>query len=392
MQLHTNPVMRTMFGWGCALLSAVSLAQSAAGDTFHAGEQVLIFQSLPEAKGAAGGPADNDDPPVEEHAEQLPLPNPIGPYPPISDSESFNQAAKALFPLSPDEIGKTLQRARDSQQAQSVWRHTELSGRTIPVTLSGGGRASTIVMAPGYATVLTLIDATGAPWPLIRAVVGDETAVTMTNPGGEYSNMLTVTPRMATAQSNLVMVLEGADAPLIVNLKTSARVANDNMMLQVDRHGPNAKKALVVKAPPGPGDDVMRSLIDGVKPDGVELVMTDGADATAYRYGTRLFLRTQLNLRWPAHMNVAYGVDNMRVYEIPPQALIVLNDDNGITRRLRIDDTGLLLDRVLQARMPEKADGSILEPIHPSRGAYARGNSDAVMGPKLNLIDSGGRR
>lgn len=304
------------------------------------------------------------------------------PLRPITRSESFETALGQIFRLDPDEIRTLLSTMDARQRAVAESRDTVMEARSALVSTRSGEVAPTVTLAPGYTTVLTLIDSTGSPWPIRSAVIGDESTVAITDPGGQFNNMITLTPRETYARTNLVVVLEEAESPLTVMLDTNAEHANNAVALQMDRRGPNARVHAISAPLPKADDDVMRSIVDGVKPEGVRLISVVGGDATGYRYGDRMYVRTQMDLRWPAPVSVIHGVDGVRVYEVPPQAMMVASSRDGQVHRLRVADVGLLLDDTLAGRSPDRVTGSIIDPLAPNSGAYGRSAPGATQGQR----------
>lgn len=308
---------------------------------------------------------------------------------PPNPEQAYQDAADSLLALTPEEIRAFMREVRERQRASQDDRNTELIGQSMRVGLSPGSRAPRVTMALGHTTAITIIDASGAPWPLRSSVIGDESAVTLTDPGGMNANILMLTPRQPFARTNLALVLDGVDTPLMVTLETDGSRANDHITLQLDRTGPNAAAPIVQAPTPrvDTDDGLMRNLMDGVIPIGAELVNVSGGDASAYRVGPRLYLRTQGVLRWPAPLAVVYGVDNVKVYELPAQALLVVSNRQGDIEQLRVSDTGMLLDATLSARAASVAPGSILLPADPARNPYTpRLTGAPVAGERPRIV------
>lgn len=291
--------------------------------------------------------------------------------PEVSEAKAFKDALDSLILLSPEEIEEVIKRARTNQQTVAKDRQVDLISRSFRVDLAPGARPPQVQLAFGHSTAITIIDSTGAPWPIRAMQAGDDAAVQLTDPQASNANILTVSPKVPFARTNMIATLEGVDTPLVVIFETGGSEANDSVTLQLDRPGPKAEAAIALPPPMRPDDGLMRNLLDGVIPGGVQMVSVQGGDATAYRAGNRLFIRTQGTMRWPAPIAVSQGVDKVKVYEVPPQPLMVVADRQGNIIQLKVSDTGMLLDSTLAARTATAAPGSILIPADPANNPYA---------------------
>ena len=83
-------------------------------------------------------------------------------------TDAFDSALDGLLPLRPDEIRKLLERYDQTQESVElpVYPHPkpEVAVQTIP--LDPGTQPAIVNVSQGHVTTLTILDMTGAPWPI----------------------------------------------------------------------------------------------------------------------------------------------------------------------------------------------------------------------------------
>lgn len=265
------------------------------------------------------------------------------PVPAGVSAEAFEEAWRALSPFSNPQIEEIQKRDREAQEAATKRTPPESSTKTIYVTLSPGVQPQTILLSDGYATSLSFLDRTGAPWPIESNTVGDKDAfdVTLTAKPG---NVLILAPKRYNAQSNLIVLLEGVHVPVTLSLQAQRKVSYYNANVTLDQIGPRGKVALQTPLPAEADNEAMRRILDGAGPvtAGLIPVAVRGApNTTAYLSGTRLYLRTPYTVLSPAFLAVAHGVD-MAVYEMPILSPLYLADDGGNELTVTLPDKAVL--------------------------------------------------
>lgn len=250
--------------------------------------------------------------------------------------QAFNAAITGLLPLNPDEIRKLLERFDKTQQAVEVPVHPypepEVVVETVP--LDPGNKPLEIKLATGHVSTLTLLDATGAPWPILDISWGGNFEIV--TPGQPDNNhIVRITPMSEFAYGNISLVLKGLKTPITFMLKTHRDTVHYRFDARVAAMGPNATVPLMdggltLVA----GSSALNAILDGVPPEGVGKLIVEGVDGrtTAYRYNSETFVRTPLTLLSPGWTSSASSADGMNVYALPNAPVILLSDQGRMVR------------------------------------------------------------
>ena len=137
------------------------------------------------------------------------------------DQKLKDDALKAQFPLSPDDIKRIreldgqVERALTENESPSDIRTTV---RTLDMT---DGKPKQITLAANFVTTVIFVGESGAPWPVEKVLTGNrEIVATPEQPVRNTSVDLTVlTPYMFT---NVMVYLVGRAEPVTMYIKTIA--------------------------------------------------------------------------------------------------------------------------------------------------------------------------
>ncbi len=246
------------------------------------------------------------------------------------EDPDYQKAREQMQPLSPSQIEDLVLHREEVDKALASRQPPKSTTMTIPVTMRPGDPPKEILLSDNYVTTLTLTDATGAPWPVSKALPGNSSHFSVELPE-KPGNIVVITPQFKYAASNLMLLLEGASSPVMLALRTTREMAYYNANLVVDERGPMAPD-VVVEEPALPVDSpVMRRILDGTGSlvPGVREVAISGLEGTtAYVHAGALYLRTPYSLTSPGWESSIRG-DRMRVYKLAPTSVISVAAPSG---------------------------------------------------------------
>lgn len=268
---------------------------------------------------------------------------------PGQSGSAYERAYQQLAPLGPKEIMDLLSRMDGVREAsKSTPAPPQSRTLSIPVSLSPGESPPTIQLAPGYATALVLLDSTGQPWPATSAIVGDQAQFDLVRPTAP-GNILSLVPKMEYARSNLLVMLEGANAPVALHLATSPDVSYYRASLIVEGAGPHAIFTSDVRTVPAATEPRMRAILDGVRPADSRQIEIVGGPATGYIVDDEFYIRTRLAMVSPSYHAHLSGTHGWRVYKLPIVSPVFASDSEGRILELRLEDSALI-DQALSVR------------------------------------------
>lgn len=275
-------------------------------------------------------------------------------------AEAFDAALTGLFPLRPEEIREVYRKYDETQEAVQ----TPVYGFPVPevavqtISLEPGATPPTIKVAVGHVTTLSILDTTGAPWPIQDIGWAGDFEVTETEEGG---HIIRITPLEEFAAGNMSMRLLSLKTPVTFTLRTNRNVVQYRLDVRIPEFGPLAAPPLIEGGGSGQfsgsggssggsgsaffsggsavSDNVLSSILNGVPPEDYEMVDVQGVDGrtTAYKVSNLTYLRTPLKLLSPAWVSSVSSIDGMNVYALE-DAPVVLLSDSGKFRRARLSE------------------------------------------------------
>ena len=245
---------------------------------------------------------------------------------------TVNAALNGIFPLKPDEIQLLIEKLHESQHAiaapQTANLKAVVKAETIP--LEPGAEPKEIDTELGFITTVSLLDATGNPWPIQDIGVGGNFDVPAPEEGG---NVLRITPLAKYAFGNLSIRLVGLTTPLSFHLQASNGTVYYRYDARIPKFGPKAAAPLIDRGNDlVAGDAMLMNILDGAPPlDATRLPVT-GVDTrtAAWRIGTRVYLRTPLMLLSPGWDGSVGSGDGTHVYLIPDTPVLLLSDNGNL--------------------------------------------------------------
>lgn len=256
--------------------------------------------------------------------------------------QAFDAALDGLMPLRPEEIRTLLERYDRTQESVELPVYPAPKPQIAVETLSldPGMKPKTISVSHGYVTTFTVVDSTGAPWPIEDITwAGDFEII---EAGGESSHFIRITPRSEYAFGNMSMRLIGLQTPIILSLETARDIVHYRFDAIVPKIGPFAQTPLIeTGVTVTAGDSRMVRILEGGPPMGATKLEVAGTDdrTTAFDYDGMTYLRTPLTLLSPAWVKSTSSSDGMRVYAMN-QTPVVLLSENGRMVRVRLSPRG----------------------------------------------------
>lgn len=256
--------------------------------------------------------------------------------------QAFDAAIEGMMPLRPEEIRTLLERHDRTQESIELPVYPaprpEIAVETL--SLDPGVKPKTISVSHGYVTTFTVVDSTGAPWPIEDITwAGDFEVI---EAGGETRHLLRITPRSEFAYGNMSMRLIGLKTPIILSLETARDFVHYRFDAIVPKSGPYAEIPIIdTGVSIAAGDHNLVRVLEGGLPGGAKKLDVTGSDGrtTAYDMDGMTYLRTPLTLLSPAWKSSTSSSDGMRVYSFSRTPVVLLSE-NGRMVRIRISPRG----------------------------------------------------
>lgn len=251
------------------------------------------------------------------------------------EQETFDEALKMLLPLKPEQIRKMLDTFKGSRQAAE-----DPIAEPVPkiqvetVSLDPSVTPSLIKTSPGRVTTLTVLDATGSPWPVQDISWAGKFDVTGPEEGG---HVIRITPQAAHGIGNISIRLVDLITPVTFTLQTGLDEVYYRFDARVPKQGPLARVPLIanggLKAQVG-GDENLVQILDGTPPASSEKLRVEGGDGrtSVWRVAGRIYLRTSLTLLSPSWDSSVTSADGMNVYTLDDAPVILLSDQGRVVR------------------------------------------------------------
>jgi intracellular multiplication protein IcmK len=287
----------------------------------------------PATQAQAAAPAAAPVPPAALPAVQ-PMPTlPALPAPP-SGLESVTQSLLPLGPADIRELHKRIDAAKKAASDRPDGLPKPLAS-TVTVDMSPGATPPLVRVTPYHGAAVNFIDATGTPWPIMRAVnfTGKDFSVEVPIDGGAS---ITINANGFYTNGNVAVYLKDLALPVVVALSSGQREMDYRVDIRIPRRGPNAPAPVMQTETEPQFDKALIELLDGVTPQNARPLGVKGAANTqAWRLGDKLVIRTTLTLR--EFRSRLFAADRTAVYEVTPRPILLATDENGMTRQIIIE-------------------------------------------------------
>lgn len=247
----------------------------------------------------------------------------------------FDNTLTQTLPLEPEEIKEVIDRFEQTTKAAeqpfgNITPKAEV--RISNINLEPSAVPETIFLAPGHVSSITVLDATGQPWPIADVSWGGDFEVQTPQNGG---HIIRISPLGGYKVGNMSLSLVDLPTPVTFTLQTQPERVDYRFDARMPIPGPNALVPVIeVPLQTQAGDGSLISILDGVSPEGTTALTVSGVDGrtSAYKSGGRVFVRTPLSLLSPAWSEQVASADGMTVYVIPDAPVLLLSDKGRMVR------------------------------------------------------------
>ncbi len=323
------------------VLSEIKTRIAAGLPAATADEQMPLSPAPPAPPVPSGqtAPSFGSGGPPNPGAGNLPGASDFSPPPP---PEAFHDAAvrekiHRHFPLTPGDI-RLMKKAVEETQKAVHGPVPEGRAVSVRVSLDPGAVFPEIHLVPGIATTITVVDATGAPWPIEDLIVGNEKSFPvrrLSSPNG-----VVVEPKNNVGWTSLSLVLAGRGTPAVLKLVDSDQLSDTRVTARIEGRGPNAVAPLFREPKPVVTSRIL-AYLDGIPPARARSLHVRGTkDMEAWREGNRLFVRTHLDVLAPAWTETVSGPNGMKLYVFPPVSVITAAGEDGEMLTVELGEGG----------------------------------------------------
>lgn len=277
--------------------------------------------------------------------------------------EEVVKAGRGSLPFTEEQIEFLAGWMRDAQEATERAGNPPAEGRVRRVDVdSGAAEIPEIAVRWGYATALSFVDLTGAPWPIEEVVV--DSAFLPEAGGGEggeatagrVSHVLYLVPRRRFLHGNAAVQLRGHVQPLVLRLQDDGATVDMRVEVRLAHAGPNADAAaLVVRRGFHAGDAVLLDLLGGVIPRDAERLVVEGGsyETRAWRHEGDVLMVTGSLVLSPGPWAAERGSGERWAYRLPDSPVVlVARDGREVRLSLRVEESAALLGDVLDEETP----------------------------------------
>lgn len=255
-------------------------------------------------------------------------------------SDTFEKAYEGLVPLGPNEVRDVMGRYERTQRSAVPPSTGQPRGQVRIKTLSlePGSDPPTVNVSAGYVTTITIVDATGEPWPIMDIGIGGNFEVTKTNAGQGATHVVRIMPLTRFGFGNLSVVLQDLPTPIIFKLASGGSSVDYRFDARVPKLGPNAKISLIdQRRRLEAGSSIIMTFLDNAPPPDAKRVKVSGADSRtiAWLMNDRMFIRTPLTMLSPSWDASVSSADGTTVYEMKETPALLMSD-SGILVRARV--------------------------------------------------------
>ncbi|MEZ0260253.1 MAG: DotH/IcmK family type IV secretion protein [Alphaproteobacteria bacterium] len=251
------------------------------------------------------------------------------------EEQTFTMALKQLMPLKPEQIRETLNQFRvNRESAETPLTVPEPRQEVQTLSLDPSAEPLIIRMAPNHVTSVSIVDATGMPWPIQDMSWAGPFLIQAPESGG---NILRIVPQTAHGVGNISIRFVDMITPVTMRLTTGIDWVHYRLDLRIPKPGPLAKTPIIeyggLKTVAGK-DEQMVGVLDGTPPQNAEKLTVEGVDTrtTAYKLSGRVYLRTPLTLLSPAWDASVSSSDGTTVYALGNTPVVLLSDEGRMVK------------------------------------------------------------
>ncbi len=226
--------------------------------------------------------------------------------------------------MTPEQIVRLRQLFAQSQYAAaaSPWTPPRPVESSQTVDLSPGATPPVVRLQQGFVSSVVFLDSTGAPWPIEAYDVGNPSTFSIN--WNKTDNTLMIQPSSLYTSGNIAVRLRTLQTPVMLTLVPGQVVVDYRADLHIRGLGPNAQASPTGDGLPGTTPSELLMVLNGVPPDGSQMLKVTGGDAQAWLVNNTLYLRTRLTVLSPGWLATLTSADGTHAYQMQkaPQIMV----------------------------------------------------------------------
>lgn len=248
--------------------------------------------------------------------------------------DAFHAALSGLLPLRPAEIRQLLEYYDQTQEAVEVpvYPYPKAEVSVLSLSLDPGVPPPVLKVATGHVTTLSMLDVTGAPWPIQDVSWAGNFEIVQPEAGG---HVIRITPMSEFTYGNISLRLITLKTPITFTLQTHRDSVQYRVDARVPQYGPFASSPLIdASLSSVAGDADITAILDGTPPSGAVRMTVTGVDGrtTAWRFNGKTYVRTPLTLLSPGWDASVRSADGTSVYALANAPVVLLSDQGRVMR------------------------------------------------------------
>lgn len=255
----------------------------------------------------------------------------------LSDDEAARMGRETL-PFTPEQIIALGRIFQETQAAASEAPGVRPEARRQRIRIEPGAAdgAVEVLLAHGYTTAFSILDATGEPWPIEEVLVdGRFIPEGMEDRAGTASHILYLSPVERHLHGNAIVKLAGLAEPLALALIAGSGTVDFHVDLRIAGSGPNADPShLVAPRTFHAGDEVLLDLLAGITPPGAARLQLAGGGASdrAWADDGDILLLTHALVLSPGPWAAERSADGRWAWRLPDTPFALVSRDGREVR------------------------------------------------------------
>ncbi len=243
---------------------------------------------------------------------------------------AFGSAVQQALPLNPEEIHRLKQLYNSAQFAAAAPAGTPPKpiATSLYVNLSPGASPPAIRLSEGFVSSLVFLDSTGAPWPIAAYDLGNPSAFNIA--WNKKGNVLMVQAKTLYTYGNLAVRLKGLNTPVMLTLIPGQSIVDYRTDITVPGYGPDAKSLPINTGLPPEAAPVLLNILDGVTPQGSDVLQMPSNFGQAWRLKGKMYIRTHYTLLSPGWLATMSSADGTNAYELQPTPMLLMSKNGKI--------------------------------------------------------------
>lgn len=254
----------------------------------------------------------------------------------IITQELFNELMRMEELLTVEQRKKLAEARRRRLEATNPSDTVKEVKEILVIDTSPSAKTKTIFLTPNTSSILSVIDSSGEPWPILHKSNGWSEAFPITELEGA-SNKLQLETIYKQAATNLTLILEGLDTPITLKLRASHRRYHPRPIAQLNVRGPNAKELLSYGPIGISSESALESVVLGLPPfEGAQRLNSNDPNVIGWvgKDGD-MYIRTRYSPRSPRRPSaVWFGQNGYAAYRMAQLPVILMSSEDGHIKQI----------------------------------------------------------